>query len=114
MSEIQPVKEAVVEDGFGNCWPKCPLPDCDLHVVRPGKVQCTNCDVGSLRAERQMLREVLDAFAEQAFHPRQQPDSPLVIPSDSPALEGLRRLRDLDMLSLPAPEDSDELEERAA
>jgi hypothetical protein len=28
-----------IEDGFGSRWPLCG-PYCDLHVVRPGKVQC--------------------------------------------------------------------------
>lgn len=28
-------------DGFGGCWQRCNRPDCDLHVVRPGKVQCS-------------------------------------------------------------------------
>lgn len=31
-----------VEDDFGNAWGRCVLPDCDLQVVRPGKVQCNN------------------------------------------------------------------------
>ena len=31
-----------VDDGFGNVWMCCVLPDCDLEVVRPGKVQCSN------------------------------------------------------------------------
>lgn len=48
-----------IEDGFGNRWRRYELPDCDLAIVRPGKAQCTNCDVGSLRAEREMLREPL-------------------------------------------------------
>jgi hypothetical protein len=29
-----------VADGFGNEWTVCDHPKCDLHVVRPGKVQC--------------------------------------------------------------------------
>lgn len=28
-----------VSDGHGNAWPLCSA-DCDLHVVRPGRVQC--------------------------------------------------------------------------
>lgn len=34
----------LVEDGFGGAWTPC-KPDCDLHVVRPGKVQCP-CEDG--------------------------------------------------------------------
>lgn len=33
----------VIEDGFGGVWYCCKRPDCGLHVVRPGKVQCW-CD----------------------------------------------------------------------
>lgn len=43
---IQPAPDAprrMLDDGFGNSWQKCARPDCDLHVVRPGKVQCS-CD----------------------------------------------------------------------
>lgn len=29
-----------VEDGFGSVWSKCSRPNCDLHVVRPGKCSC--------------------------------------------------------------------------
>lgn len=29
-----------VADGFGNAWDKCG-PDCDMRVVRPGKVECS-------------------------------------------------------------------------
>lgn len=29
-----------VSDGFGGQWLKCDRDDCDLKVVRPGKVQC--------------------------------------------------------------------------
>ena len=29
-----------ISDGMGGQWPKCSSPLCDLHVVRPGKVQC--------------------------------------------------------------------------
>jgi len=34
-----------VEDGFGSCWSKkCPECGCyTIHVVRPGKAQCSNC-----------------------------------------------------------------------
>jgi hypothetical protein len=33
-------KKNIVDDGFGNAWAKCGHSECDLHVVRPGKVQC--------------------------------------------------------------------------
>ena len=37
--------ETDVEDGFGGAWVRCGLLSCDLHVVRPGKVQCSGfCD----------------------------------------------------------------------
>lgn len=32
----------IIEDGFGGSW-VTHGPGCDMHVVRPGKVQC-NCD----------------------------------------------------------------------
>lgn len=32
-----------IEDGFGSCWARCSK-DCELEVVRPGKVQCNICD----------------------------------------------------------------------
>lgn len=31
-----------VDDGFGSTWTKCLHPLCDLQVVRPGKVQCSD------------------------------------------------------------------------
>lgn len=31
----------VVEDGWGNQWPVCGHNECDLEIVRPGKVQCS-------------------------------------------------------------------------
>jgi hypothetical protein len=35
----------LVSDGFGNRWYKCHWrEDCGLHVVRPGKVQCSTRD----------------------------------------------------------------------
>lgn len=34
-----------LDDGFGNIWMKCRSPECDLQIVRPGKVQCSDyCD----------------------------------------------------------------------
>ncbi len=32
----------IVADGFGSEWVKCSHPLCDLEVVRPGKVQCSD------------------------------------------------------------------------
>lgn len=32
-----------LDDGFGNVWQKCG-PECELEIVRPGKVQCNRCD----------------------------------------------------------------------
>lgn len=32
-----------IEDGFGSCWPLC-KEDCGLVLIRPGKVQCDECD----------------------------------------------------------------------
>lgn len=29
-----------LSDGFGNSWARCST-DCDLEIVRPGKVQCS-------------------------------------------------------------------------
>jgi len=34
-----------LEDGHGSVWYKCDYPKCDLEIVRPGKVQCSQyCD----------------------------------------------------------------------
>lgn len=33
-------KNKTVTDGYCE-WDKCARQDCDLHVVRPGKVQCS-------------------------------------------------------------------------
>jgi len=35
-----------VDDGFGNLWVKCRYEWCDLHVVRPGRVQCNGKSFG--------------------------------------------------------------------
>lgn len=35
-----------IDDGFGSVWPRC-KPDCQLEIVRPGKVQCECDDEGS-------------------------------------------------------------------
>jgi len=50
------MKDNIVEDGFGGSWYKCSYEDCDLAVMRPGKVRCSACDVDSLRACRDMSR----------------------------------------------------------
>ena len=42
MYEVSRALEPTVADGFGGEWLKCSKPDCDLQVVRPGKVQCSN------------------------------------------------------------------------
>jgi hypothetical protein len=43
--------ETEIEDGCGNRWSLCG-PECELYVVRPGKVQCSNCDE---RVERERV-----------------------------------------------------------
>lgn len=58
-----------IDDGFGNRWDKCERPDCDLQVVRPGKVQCNGCDTDD------------DAVAD-TFTITTQPDGSLVIAVD--------------------------------
>lgn len=40
-TDPEPYAESVA-DGFGNEWRRCAHPKCDLHVVRPGKAQCSN------------------------------------------------------------------------
>jgi hypothetical protein len=30
-----------LRDGFGSVWEKCGHLECDLQIVRPGKVQCS-------------------------------------------------------------------------
>lgn len=38
-------KSTYLDDGFGNLWDKCRAKECDLEIVRPGKVQCSGyCD----------------------------------------------------------------------
>lgn len=34
----------VVDPITGEEWDLCERADCDLEIVRPGKVQCTGCD----------------------------------------------------------------------
>ena len=40
------IKDKIIEDGFGNRWYiKCPICNQDsMEIVRPGKVQCSNCE----------------------------------------------------------------------
>lgn len=33
-------EERTIDDDFGSVWRLCERADCDLQVVRPGKVQC--------------------------------------------------------------------------
>ena len=44
--KMQKVVEETVSDGFGGEWSKvCPMcKDVSIYVVRPGEVQCYNCD----------------------------------------------------------------------
>lgn len=42
---VETFESRVVEDGHGGAWVKCDRADCDLHVVRPGKAQCSCEDV---------------------------------------------------------------------
>ena len=37
---IQQAQKEQISDDHGSTWEKCGLPECDLHVVRPGKAQC--------------------------------------------------------------------------
>ena len=41
---MKPENVQILDDGFGNQWEKCGK-DCELEIVRPGKVQCEkeNC-----------------------------------------------------------------------
>lgn len=39
-THFESAQDVTVEDGFGGSWLRC-KPGCDLHVVRPGKVQCS-------------------------------------------------------------------------
>jgi len=40
--ELVPMGDRI-DDGFGNVWELCG-PDCELEIVRPGKVQCGKAD----------------------------------------------------------------------
>lgn len=46
IKEYYAEKENTIEDGFGSSWSKiCPVCGKDsMQIVRPGKVQCGNCD----------------------------------------------------------------------
>ena len=39
-------RQNYLDDGFGNRWPKCGDSNCEMEIVRPGKVQCNRegCD----------------------------------------------------------------------
>lgn len=41
---IKQGQDRLLDDGFGNVWEKCSRPDCQLQIVRPGKVQCDPCE----------------------------------------------------------------------
>ena len=47
----------VITDGFGSEWEKCLRRDCDLQVVRPGKVQCNGeyDDIGCPHDQAELL-----------------------------------------------------------
>lgn len=36
--------ERWLDDGFGNRARKCDIPECELHIVRPGEFACSLCD----------------------------------------------------------------------
>lgn len=62
LSEDQWKIATTLDDGFGNVWAKCDRADCQLQIVRPGKVQCSRCeeeaDKDALLAEAaEVLRE---------------------------------------------------------
>lgn len=41
-----------LDDGFGNIWEKCRAKECDLEIVRPGKVQCSGyCDTAGWKVD---------------------------------------------------------------
>lgn len=87
-----------IDDGFGNRWAKCQLEDCDLQVVRPGKAQCSNCDVGALRAERQLLREPLHNLAQAVRTARRLGQSEVVLKLSSELVCSLEKLKDCGLL----------------
>ena len=62
-----------IEDGFGNCWAKCDHALCDLQVVRPGKVQCSDwcapmsakAHIDKLIAHVQAQEKMYEGFLQQ-------------------------------------------------
>ncbi len=56
-----------VEDSHGAIWEKC-SPICDLHVVRPGKVQC-NCTEGRREPGKQLASEAAQTREDGAHVP---------------------------------------------
>lgn len=66
-----------ITDGFGNEWLKCG-PDCDMEVVRPGKVQCSCSETREQRdrmIEERDLEwfQIIESFAN--FHPVSMQDA---------------------------------------
>lgn len=49
-----------IDDGFGSEWPLCDKPDCQLHVVRPGKAECQRCDNWTEQDERDRSKHRAD------------------------------------------------------
>lgn len=41
-----------IADGFGSTWERCDDDRCDLHVVRPGKSQCSGYCAEDWSADR--------------------------------------------------------------
>lgn len=91
-----------IDDGFGNRWARCDLADCDLAVVRPGKAQCSNCDVLELRAEREMLREPLRALLAAVQTARERGQVAIEISLSSELVERLESLAELGPLPAEA------------
>jgi hypothetical protein len=55
-----PLHSRCIDDGFGNEWPLCYKLDCQLHVVRPGKVECQQCDNWTQQDERDRAKHRAD------------------------------------------------------
>jgi hypothetical protein len=51
--------DRIISDDFGSSWNKCEFIECGLHIVRPGKVQCSYDDQcpGEMIKELKFLRE---------------------------------------------------------
>lgn len=96
-----------VDDGFGNTWLMCHDVRCDLHVVRPGKVQCNgHCDWHDIPSdvEAHDLRDAaLDEIEQVVFGDmRERSRDELVMAVETMAREvnrlneGLRRIAEGD------------------